>query len=1765
MKINLLIVCLFVLVSKAYSQCTLNVTLSSSSQAICSGNSVTITANASSGTPAYTYAWNTGETTSSITVNKPGTYSVTVSDNSSCAPVKQSITISSANTPPAPTAASTSTCPGGTATLTATAPGGAYQWYDAATGGTLLGNGASYTTQPLSSTTTFYVQTSSGQCTSARTAVTVSVVSTLNTASASVCTGSPATLGAGGADTYQWFDPNGTMVGTGPNYTTPPLSATTTYSVIGTTNGCSSNRTPVTATVTPAPAAPTATGVSVCSGSNATLKVTSSVSGVVIDWFSTPSGGTSLITSPNYTTPPLNATTTYYVQATSGSGCVSPRTAVTVTVTSLPPDPTVTGTTTCSGSSATLTASGSGGNYQWFASATSSTPLSTSNPYQTPVLNTTSTFYVQSVNGSCRSARVAVTVTVSPKPPTPSAAGQVICSGSTATLTAKAQSGTFEWYNAATGGTLLSSNATYTTPALTANTTYYVQTVSSGCTSSRTPVQVQVLPVPPAPTASNATVCSGNSATLVASAAGGGNFEWYDAPTGGTLLASNQVFTTPPLTANTTYYVQNTSSNGCAGPRTAVKVTVTPNPTQPTVSGGTTICQGTTATLTASAPGGTIQWFDAANGGNLLATGNTYTTQPLSATTTFYAQDTLGQCASSRAPVTVNVTPTPTPAFQYSSGTYCPASPDPTPVKNVPGTFSASPAGLTIDPNTGKITIATSALGNYTVSFNSTGTCASTTFAKISIDTIPNAQFSYAGPYCQDGTNPLPTFPVGASAGTFSAAPAGLVFVSTSTGEINLAKSAPGTYTVTNNIVASGSCPGNSSTNTVTINQATTISAGPNQTVGTGRPVQLAGSFSGGPGVTVQWSGGSGSFSNPTSPTAIYTPAAGETSVTLTLTSVNPPGPCGSKSSTMKITIGSPPTAPTASGTTICAGNTATLAATAPGGIYQWYDAATGGTLLATGAAYTTQPLITTTSFYVQTTINGVASNRTQVTVTVNPVPAAPSAKGDTVCLNNTATLTATGSAGTYQWYDAAVGGNLLSTGNSYTTPTLLSDTAYYVQTTNNGCISNRTKVSVKVNPVPSITSALTASTCSGTAINYTITSDIAASYSWSRAAVAGISNAAVANSSVNPINETLINTTDTAINVAYAITPVANGCTGSTASLVVTVYPTIVVTSPKSQTACNQIPVNYTIVFSYPPNAFSWSRGQVNGISNPPVSNQADPSIEEQLNNTTTKPIVVDYVYTVNASNCPSPAFDLPVTVYPTAHITSTNLIRLCSGTPLNYLITSDVDSVTFNWTRAAITGISNPAKTNQTSATIADTLINTSSGAIGVIYNITPIVNGCSGAGFNLTVVVTPPSPNPKANSNSPVCLNSTIKLNADPVNGATYTWTGPNGFTSNSINPTISNVTKANAGAYVLVMNSNGCPSLPDTVMVSVDDFPTADAGLNLVACQSDTSVQLNGKIGGGTTTGVWSTSGSGKFSPASNQLNAKYIFSAQDKTAGSVILTLTSTSKDDCNFASSKTTVTFQPLPTADAGPSQDVCNQVTSVQLNGKATFQSGVSWSTSGSGTFSPSANVDAPLYLPSSPDIQNGSVTLTYQATSTACSNASSQMTVRFIPPPTVNAGKVVYAIKGKPTVITPVVSDNNVQYLWSPNVSLNSDTIKDPTVTLLQDMTYTLKVTDVRGCVSEDQVLVKVVLPISPPNTFTPNGDGINDTWVIPDLNRYPGVTVDIFTRYGLKIYHSEGYGIPWDGTANGQQLPVGVYYYVINTRYKDERVAGYITIIR
>lgn len=94
---------------------------------------------------------------------------------------------------------------------------------------------------------------------------------------------------------------------------------------------------------------------------------------------------------------------------------------------------------------------------------------------------------------------------------------------------------------------------------------------------------------------------------------------------------------------------------------------------------------------------------------------------------------------------------------------------------------------------------------------------------------------------------------------------------------------------------------------------------------------------------------------------------------------------------------------------------------------------------------------------------------------------------------------------------------------------------------------------------------------------------------------------------------------------------------------------------------------------------------------------------------------------------------------------------------------------------------------------------------------------------------------------------------------------------------------------------------------------------------------------------------------------------------------------------------------------------------------------------------------------------------------------------------------------------------------------------------------------------------ILQIVTGDISTPNTFTPNGDGINDTWDIENLNLYTTCTVEVLNRYGQKIYYANGYPVPWNGMLNGKQLPVGTYYYIIRLKPDAKPLTGSINIIR
>ncbi|MBC7525516.1 MAG: T9SS type B sorting domain-containing protein [Flavobacterium sp.] len=191
------------------------------------------------------------------------------------------------------------------------------------------------------------------------------------------------------------------------------------------------------------------------------------------------------------------------------------------------------------------------------------------------------------------------------------------CDSGTLTLNATAANGTIKWYQNPTGGIVLATGDSYTTPPLTATATYYVDAFPIGCnTGTRTPILATINVTPTVNVSTNFTICGNNTANLMASS-NVGTINWFDSLTNVTPVATGNTFTTPILNQQTTYYVQGTN-NGCL----SAKIPVTVNVYQlPNVSDETyNLCENATLTLDAGISNATFLWSSG-------ATSQTITTQ----------------------------------------------------------------------------------------------------------------------------------------------------------------------------------------------------------------------------------------------------------------------------------------------------------------------------------------------------------------------------------------------------------------------------------------------------------------------------------------------------------------------------------------------------------------------------------------------------------------------------------------------------------------------------------------------------------------------------------------------------------------------------------------------------------------------------------------------------------------------------------------------------------------------------------------------------------------------------------------------------------------------------------------------------------------------------------------------------------------------------------------------------------------------------------
>lgn len=766
--------------------------------------------------------------------------------------------------------------------------------------------------------------------------------------------------------------------------------------------------------------------------------------------------------------------------------------------------------------------------------------------------------------------------TLSPMPftvaPGAGVGGNTICEGSPLTIYANRDGGmspfTYSW----TGPNGFTSNAE--NPFISASATAamagtYNLSVTDGqtCTASGSFVlTVNPLPNNLTPTAVPASVCSAVSSNIqIASSQVGVSYQLRNntnndlvgvavAGTGGTINLP-----TGSISATTTFNVLATNTTTGCSRQLSTTPTVTLLPTPVLVITNQASCTGTVnltaAGVTAgSTGGGTLTYWT-----NAACT--TAVSNPSSVTTgTYYIRSAVGSCVDIE-PVVVSVGTLPVATFNYTGSPFCSSSADPLPTFSgggVAGVFSSTTGAVFVSTSTGQIDLSATPAGTHTITNTITplGACSPVSVSRTIVVTAhPSATFSYgATTFCQNANaaDPLPVFSPGASAGTFSSS-FGLTFTNASTGQIDISASTPGSYAVRNSKAAAGGCPAVSATSFIYINPYT-FSGGVVTTVA---PTTICG------GQTI----------NLTSEAAIYlsavfredfnslsnnwvttnsstggTPA--NAAFTLQPDGYNYGGQIYSNDGSQFYFTNSQ--AQGSGGTTATTLRSPAISTIGYSSLaldfFHYYDYRNSGD------AAKVQVSVDGFNWIDVATYTADVGNRDDfqnAVINLDDYVGLSSmfirfkfdATNDRYWAIDNVSLTGYSTNYNYSWASSP-SGFISALQNPTSTPTV--NTSYTATATNSyGCSAASSANSVTVNPSPMLSSTLTPpAICSNTAFTYTPTSATSGvTYSWTRAAVAGISNAAVTTpQSANP-NETLINTTTSPIDVVYRYVTAKNGC----------------------------------------------------------------------------------------------------------------------------------------------------------------------------------------------------------------------------------------------------------------------------------------------------------------------------------------------------------------------------------------------------------------------------------------------------------------------------------------------------------------------------------------------------------------------------------------------------------------------------------------------
>jgi gliding motility-associated-like protein len=1346
--------------------------------------------------------------------------------------------------------------------------------------------------------------------------------------------------------------------------------------------------------------------------------------------------------------------------------------------------------------------------FQWF-SASGPSVLGTLSSYSA---TTSGNYYIRvtSATGSfCTAESAEVAVTIHPNIPVsiiiPPNSSTSFCEGtSSITLTASPIIGhTHVWSNGQTSSTINLSLASQSNPY-----TVTVTNTVTNCSATSAPMPITIYPNPSAPSISPIgplNSCAGNPLlTLTASPSTFPTYQWKN---GNVNVGSNSPSHNPASTG--TYSVIATNSNGCSSlPSNSTSITIVPIPATPVIIPQTgsplQFCQGLSINLSATInSGSTYQWF---RNGIPYISGNPVNIT-LSGTYTLIETNSLGCSSQTSSPLTIIVYPNPTPVITALSTTE----------------FCADPgASVTLQATPG---------------FNSyQWTCVSPTLPTQAASSSPNFIATQSGTYTVTTTN---------SNGCISA----------------VSNSIP---VVVNPLPLASITNGSATTFCADPGAFVTLTAGPS-------------------GNIYQWSTSGPALGNPSLASQNIT-QTGMYSVLVT----NPITNCENTAS-LPVTVNPLPTPSIiASGITtpLCDGQSVVLTAdpTGSGLTYIWSPSSF--------TSIATPPITSSGTYSVKITdANGCSATSAPVPVVFNSNPIAfitPSSL-PTFCQGETITLQSNPMSDNYVWSQQLSPGVYTITASGI--PSIpVSQSGIYTVTNYNpsGCFTTSNPITVTVNPLPTplitaIGAGILGNTevCQGNSVFLSVSGIGITSYQWR---VNGV-NIPGANSINYPATSSGFYSVEVGNN---------NNCFKISSEVEVTINP-----NPTAE-------INYL----NSPDPILLCPGGTIGLTAAPSSmyyswNSPNLGFETNQFVLATTSGTYEVIVTDPATGCFDTSDPVNVTIQTlgttsAAVIGMPSTLTLCPGSLFTLSgITSNATS--FNWTL-----ISAPAGCNLIGAnTLNPTFTSGSVSGTAILRLNTSLNYACNtdSSYQDITINISPSIPTLSNNINSglvdqvlcsnipidPIIFNvldilgSGTTIPSVTINGTTVLASTPyNGISWNFIGGQVVISGTPNFGTYTYTVN--GIPTgSPSCLLTSLSGTITSQAPSLSIFSGQFTNNQI---ICIGTSiapiiydyTGIISSIDlpDGVFAQ-SNTSGNQYTISGTPLAVGYYNYVITT--ETVCGFETLLGEITVIPPITGNTSGTATTTNcdgsEFTLIGgiLNSSANTNYTYLWvySTSITGPYDPApgintnANYEGTIYL------ANDTLYFRRFVYAGDCYDYAAPVMVHVIPLGT-NPNMIAFAgadqtISLGQSVELVTTGVNISEYNWSPTIGLSSATISNPFASPVSTTIYTLTVQDIYGCSYSDDITVTVLndYSLTIPSLITPNDDGSNDFWEIPESLFYTGTTVKIINREGQEVYSSSNYDNTWDGTFNGKLLPEATYYYFIQFPNSEITHKGPVTILR